>query len=114
MSWYTSGKLWAFVGGVAATCVTGALGKCPAVRQAVVKGAAQGMLIKEQAECAVQSIKDDAEDICADACIRAKLAAARAEREALIEERVRKQVEEEIAKEDLNTSMAADTAAAES
>ncbi len=100
MSWYTSSKLWCFVGGMAATCVGGALSRNTAVRNAAVNGVAQGMLLKEGAQDAMQSIKDDAEDVCADARTQAKVEAARSARMAEIEERVRKQVEDEMVAEE--------------
>lgn len=100
MSWYTSTKVWAFVGGVAATGVASVLAKNPSVRKAAVNGVAQGMLLKENVEGAIQSIKDDAEDTCAEARVQAKLDAERAARMQEIEERVRVQVLAEMEAED--------------
>ena len=100
MSWCTNTKVWAFIGGVAATGVAGFLAKNPSVRKAVVGGVAQGMLLKENVEGAVQSIKDDAEDACAEARAQAKLDADRAARMQQIEERIRAQVAAEMEAED--------------
>lgn len=100
MSWYTSSKLWCFVGGAIAACAASAASKNPMVRNLAVKGVAQGMILKENADAAAQSIKDDAEDMAADARRRARIEAAKAQRMAEIEERVRKQVEAEMGEVD--------------
>lgn len=100
MSWYTNSKVWAFVGGVAASVIGGSLAKNPAVRKIAVDGVAKGMLAKETYQETVQSIKDDAEDVCADARIEAKAKAKREARMAEMEERIREQVEAEMQAEE--------------
>lgn len=67
MSWYKNTKVWAFVGGVAATSDAGFLANSPSVRRFAVNSVSRGMLIKEGAEASVQSVKDDAEDFCVEA-----------------------------------------------
>ncbi len=100
MSWYKNCGVWAFIGGVAVTCAGAALASSKTVRNFAVKGAAKGMLAADNAQAALQSIKDDAEDLAADARLEAKEEAARKARIAEIEARVRKQVEEELAAQD--------------
>lgn len=97
MAWYKNGKIWAFVGGVAAAGAGAALSTSSKVRQLAVKGVAQGILLKEGAQETVQSIKDDAEDVAAEARQDAKNKAALAAKRAEIEERIRAQVEAEMA-----------------
>ncbi len=100
MSWYKSGKLWCFVGGVAAAAVGTTLAKSEKVRELTVAGVAKGMEIQECAQEAIQDIKDKAEDVCADARAKAKADALHQEKMIKIEERVRKLVEEEMAAEE--------------
>lgn len=107
MSWLASGKFWCFVGGAAAAAAAGCASKSPKVRDLAVKGVAQGMLLKENADAACQSIKDDAEDVAADARRKAKIEAVRRQRMAEIEERVRKQVEAEMESVDAEAEVAA-------
>ncbi len=106
MSWYKHCGVWAFVGGVAAACAGAALTSSKAVRDAAVKGAAKGILAADNAQAALQTFKDEAEDLAADARLQAKEDAARKARIAEIEARVRKQVEEELAAEDAKAAQA--------
>ena len=100
MSWYKSHGLWGFVGGVAAACATAALTSSKSVREVAVKGVSKCMLAGDSISSAVQSFKDDAEDLAADSRQEAKEKAARKAHVAEIEARVRKQVEEELAAEE--------------
>ena len=88
-------KLYAFVGGVAATIASAALVRSKKVRKFAVDSVAHGMIFKANAEEAMQSIKDDAEDIVADAKQEAKIDAELQAKRAEIERRVREQVEAE-------------------
>ncbi len=97
MCWYTSSKLWAFVGGIAAAGIASGAVKCPKCREAAVKGVSRGILVKEQVEAKLQSVKDDAEDLCAEARQEAKVAAELAAKRAEIEARIRALVEAEMA-----------------
>lgn len=97
MTWYKNGKVWAFIGGVAAAGAGAAVSTSAKVRQLAVKGLAQGILLKENAQETVQSIKDDAEDVAADARADAQHKAVLAAKRAEIEERIRTQVEAEMA-----------------
>ncbi len=93
-------KLYAFLGGVAATILGSAVVKSKQVRKLAVNGVAKGMIVKANAEEAMQSVKDDAEDLVADAKQEARIDAELAEKRIEIEKRVRKQVEEEMKKEE--------------
>lgn len=93
------GTIIAFAGGALAAGVAQVVSKQPAVRQALVNAVACGMQLKAETDEALQSIKDDAEDVYADARRQAKVDAAIAARRAEIEERVRAQVEAEMGDE---------------
>lgn len=100
MSWYTSGKLWSFVGGVGATIIGGLVAKAPKTREYAVKAVAKGMEAQQYVTENVQSVKEDAEDLAAEARAKAKEAAELADRRAKIEARIREQVEAEMAAEE--------------
>lgn len=97
MAWYTNAKLWSVVAGAAGTLVIQALAKTPCVRKAAVTAASKAVIAKENAEAAVQSFKDDTEDLCADAREDARLKAEAAAKAAEIEARIRAEVEAEMA-----------------
>jgi hypothetical protein len=97
MTWYKNAKLWSFVGGAAAMLVGQAVAKSKACRKLAVNTVAQSMLIKESCHEAMQSVKDDAEDVAADARARTREKAHEDARRAEIEERVRREVEAEYA-----------------
>lgn len=111
MSWYTSGKLWSFVGGVAAAGVASFVSKQPKTREIAVATVAQGMRLQQACADGIQSIKEDAEDLAAEARETAKAQAAEADRRAQIEARVREQVEAEFAAEDAKAAKAASASA---
>lgn len=92
-------QVWAFVGGVAASGLIAGLAQAKCVRGALVSATAKAMIVKDNVAGAVQSIKDEAEDVTADAREEAKLISLQAEKEAEIEKRVRAEVEQEMAKE---------------
>lgn len=92
-------QVWAFVGGVAASGLIAGLAQAKCVRGALVSATAKAMIVKDNVAGAVQSIKDEAEDVTADAREEAKLISLQAEKEAEIEKRVRAEVEKEMAKE---------------
>lgn len=96
MTWYKNGKIWAFIGGVAAAGAGAAISTSAKVRELTVKCVAKGIMLKENAQETVQSIKDDAEDVAADARAEAQQKAALAAKRAEIEERIRAQVEAEM------------------
>lgn len=91
-------EAWCFVGGLAAAAVVAGLSRTECVRNGLVKATAQGMILKDNVSEAVQSIKDDAEDLTADAREEAKRITAEAEMRAEIEKRVREEVEKEFTK----------------
>lgn len=97
MAWYTSAKLWSAVAGAAGTLLIQGLGKTPCVRKAAVAAASKLVIAKENAEAAVQSFKDDTEDLCADAREDARLKAEAAAKAAEIEARIRAEIEAEMA-----------------
>lgn len=99
MAWYTNAKLWTAVGGAAATLVIQQLAKTPCVRKAAVTVASKAIITKENADAALQSFKDDTEDMCADAREEAKIKAQAAEKAAEVEARIRAEVEAELAAE---------------
>lgn len=113
MSWYTSAKLWSFVGGVAAAGVATAVAGSKKCRQAAVAVVAKGMQVQQNASEGLQSIKDDASDLAEEARQQAKIDAARADRRAAIEARVREQVEAEFAAEEEKAEAEAKKAEAE-
>ena len=95
MSWYTSKKLWSAIGGAAATIIVQQLAKTPCIRKAAVTVASKAIITKENADAALQSFKDDTEDLCADAREDARIKAEAAE----VEARIRAEVEAELAQE---------------
>ena len=97
MSWYTSSKLWCFVGGAAAATLVNFAAKQPAVREAAVTVLAKGIEVQQSANENIQSIKEDAEDMAAEARDQARAEAAEADYRAEIEARIREEVEAEIA-----------------
>ncbi len=99
MAWYTNAKLWSAVGGAAVTLIAQQLAKTPCVRKAAVSVASKAIITKENADAAIQSFKDDTEDMCADAREEAKIKAEAAEKAAEIEARIRAEVEAELAAE---------------
>ena len=111
MSWYTSTKLWSFVGGVGATIIGGLVAKAPKTRECAVKVVAKGMEAQQFCNEGVQSIKEDAEDLAAEARKKARLEAELADRRAKIEARIREEVEAEMKAEE--EKMAAEAAEAE-
>lgn len=60
-------KKWRFVGGVVTGLVLVPLAKSKAARKAAVNLTAKGMAIKDCAMEAYESIREDAQDICAEA-----------------------------------------------
>ena len=74
MNWYKNEKLLTFIGGAAAAVVGTKILKAKKTRELCVKGLACGITAKNNAEAAVQSIKEDAEDICHDAREQAAMA----------------------------------------
>jgi len=100
MSWYTSAKLWSFVGGIGATIIGGLVAKAPKTREYAVKAVAKGMEVQQLCTEGVQTFKEDAEDLAAQAREQAKAEAALADRRAQIEKRIREQVEAEMAAEE--------------
>ena len=108
MSWYTSAKLWSFVGGIGAAIVGGLAYKSPQVREFAINAVAKGMQVQATAQENIQSLKDDAEDLAEQARRQAKIDAARADRRAAIEARIREQVEAEMAAEDAAEDEAAE------
>lgn len=100
MAWYTSGKFWSFVGGVAAAGIGSAICGSKKCRELTVAAVAKGMQVKQDASEGLQSIKDDAADLAEEARQQAKIDAARADRRAQIEARIREQVEAEMAAEE--------------
>ena len=113
MSWYTSGKFWTFVGGVAAAGIGTAIAKAPCTRKAAVNVLAKGMELQEAAKENFQSVKDEADDLAAEARKKAQLEAALADRRAAIEARVREQVEAEMAAEEAVAEAEDESAAGE-
>ncbi len=99
MSWYTSKKLWSAIGGAAATIIVQQLAKTPCIRKAAVTVASKAIITKENADAALQSFKDDTEDLCADAREDARIKAEAAEKAAEVEARIRAEVEAELAAE---------------
>ena len=99
MAWYTSAKLWSFIGGAAASLVLERVAKVPCVRETATKAASKVIITKENAQAAVQSFKDDTEDLCADAREDARIQAQAAAKAAEIEARIRAEVEAELAAE---------------
>ena len=74
MNWYKNEKLLTFIGGATAAVVGTKILKAKKTRELCVKGLAWGITAKNNAEAAVQSIKEDAEDICHDAREQAAMA----------------------------------------
>lgn len=60
-------KVLCFIGGAAAAVIGGKILKCPKTRELCVKGLAEGMKMKHDAQTAMQNIKEDAQDIYYDA-----------------------------------------------
>lgn len=94
-------KLIAFAGGVAATGLVQAVSKQPAVRKAAVNVLAKGMQLRDDADEALQDIRDEAEDLCADARMQARIDAAVDARRAELEEQIRAEIEAQIEQETL-------------
>ena len=63
MSWYASKKLWCVVGGAAGALLIERICRVPAIRDAAVKVASSAVIYKENCDAAVQSFKDDTEDL---------------------------------------------------
>ncbi len=99
MAWYTNAKLWTAVGGAAATLLIQQLAKTPCVRKTAVACASKAIIAKENADAALQSFKDDTEDVCAEAREEAKIKAEAAQKAAEIEARIRAEVAAELAAE---------------
>lgn len=99
MAWYTSKKLWSFIGGAAASLIVERIAKVPCVRDAAVKASSKVIIAKENCDAALQSFKDDTEDLCEDAREDARIKAEAAEKAAQIEARIRAEVEAELAAE---------------
>ena len=100
MAWYTSGRLWCFVGGVGATLIGGLVAKAPKTREIAVKVVSKGMEAQQFCTENVQTLKEDAEDLAAEARKKAKLEAELADKRAAMEKRIREQVEAEMAAEE--------------
>lgn len=66
-----SQKFAAFVGGVLTATVGVKIATSQIVRQAAVTTLAKGMEIKDEATCAIESLKEDAQDIYAEAKMQA-------------------------------------------
>jgi hypothetical protein len=58
-----SGSLLAFVGGAAAALIAPRLLKSACVRKAAVSAVAKGMQLQNDARCAFEEIREDAQDI---------------------------------------------------
>ena len=99
MAWYTNAKLWSAIGGATAALILERVAKVPCVRETATKAASKVIITKENANAAIQSFKDDTEDLCEDARAEAKIKAEAAEKAAAIEERIRAEVEAEMAAE---------------
>ncbi|MDR2295346.1 MAG: DUF1490 domain-containing protein [Clostridiales Family XIII bacterium] len=67
-----SGSLLAFVGGAAAALIAPRLLKSARVRRAAVCAVAKGMQLQNDALCAFEEIREDAQDIYCEAKERAK------------------------------------------
>lgn len=100
MSWYTSSKLWCFVGGVAAAGIGTLIAKAPKTREYAVSALAKGMEMQQTCNENIKSIKDDAADMAEEALQQSRADAAREDRRAEIEARIREQVEAELAAEE--------------
>ena len=107
MSWYTSGRFWCFVGGIAVAGVGSLIAKAPKTRECAVNALAKGMEWQQVANESIQSIKDDAADMAEEARQQSKIDAAREDRRAEIEAKIREQVEAELAKEEEAAAKAA-------
>ena len=99
MAWYTNAKLWSAIGGAAAALILERVAKVPCVRETATKAASKVIITKENANAAIQSFKDDTEDLCADAREDARIQAHAAAKAAEIEARIRAEVEAELAAE---------------
>ena len=100
MSWYTSSKLWCFIGGAAAAGVGALIAKAPKTRECAVTALAKGMELQQTCNENIQSIKEDAADMAEEALQQSKADAAREDRRVEIEARIREQVEAELAAEE--------------
>lgn len=58
---------WSFVAGAAATIVGGKILKSEAVHEAVVKTVAKGLMIKDEAQVKLATIKEQSQDLYAEA-----------------------------------------------
>ena len=67
LSFFARKKVWTFVGGIAAGLVLPPLVKSKTARKAAVSVVAKGMSLKDEAQAACESIKEDAQDVYAEA-----------------------------------------------
>ena len=65
-------KFMYMLAGAAAVVVGGKIVKADCTRKAAVNSIAKGMKIRDDAKCALQNMKDEAEDICYDAKLKAE------------------------------------------
>ena len=65
-------KFMYMLAGAAAVIVGGKIVKADCRRKAAVNSIAKGMKIRDDAKCALQNMKDEAEDICYDAKLKAE------------------------------------------